>query len=117
MRFVERAEFQPGTCAALTYIGGAHPEGFIDTGTMLPGFDNHVYISTVALREAVRARGWNTQEDYAALKSERDELERELKLAQDQLKDADRQLDAVAVLKRYPDWRQERKPGRPPKAK
>lgn len=117
MRRIERALRPPHHCAAIPHLGSQHPKGYFATGNILAGFDNEIYISVEWVEQAARDLKWASPADITAFEDRVADLEREVELLKDQLADADKQLDAVAVLKRYPDWRQEKKPGRPKVAK
>lgn len=99
MRFVERAVTRPSRCAVLPYIGQGHEKGYIDTGSELPGFDNHVYVSVVAVEEMARLIGWTSPQQREELDAQVEDLERDLKVAQDQLAEMDAELSAIDVLK------------------
>lgn len=53
----------------------------MDTGTEMPGFDNHIYLSETAVREAAVAFGHPSVADLAAACRERDEALDELAAA------------------------------------
>jgi hypothetical protein len=81
MRIVERPVFKPLHCAAVPHIGQTADVRWIDTGAELPGFDNHVYLSSKAVEEASRLLSMPTQREFDdmadeldAARSERDEL-------------------------------------------
>jgi hypothetical protein len=114
MRFVERAVTRPMHCAALPQLGAGHKDGYLDFGSELPGFDNHVYLSVVAVREACNFLGWPTPESHAELQAALDAANRELEDTKQQLEEADKELGAVYVLKSR-DWTPAKKPGRPKK--
>jgi hypothetical protein len=80
----------------LPQIGQVHPKGFIDTGSEMPGFDNHVYVSVVAVEEMARMIGFVHP---AYLEAEVDKLKRELEVAKDQIAEMDAELSAIDVLK------------------
>jgi hypothetical protein len=66
----------------------------------------------VAVREACNFLGWPTPESHAELVEQRDNLLRALEDVQEQLQEANRELDAVYVLKSK-NWSPAKKPGRP----
>lgn len=89
MRWVESAPTRPQHCAVLPYIGSFNSQrGFIDTGAELPGFDNHVYVSVLAVEQMASMIGWapavedprleQAQARVAELEAERDELKGQL---------------------------------------
>jgi len=53
MRVIPTAPQRPNHCAVVS-TRHHDEEGFVDTGSELPGFDNHVYISVTALREMAK---------------------------------------------------------------
>lgn len=119
MRFVEQALTKPSRCAVLPSIPGTHPEGFIDTGSELPGkgdqWDCHVYVSVVALRELNRVMGWHP-EQVEVLEARVAELEHQLTETENRLTEADAVLDSIDALESR-DFRARRKTGRPPAKK
>lgn len=98
MRFVEKAVTFPMRCAVIPYIGQNHEKGFIDTGVEIPASakDSHVYVSVAAVEQMARMVGFVHP---AFLEAEVDRLLRELKVVQDQLAEADKELAAIDVLK------------------
>lgn len=113
MRFVERADIRPSRCAVFPQIAGNHPQGFFDCGE-LPGFDNRVYVSIVAVEEMARKRGWCSPDEQAELAAERNALEERLQQLEAELMEADKFQHAVDVLESR-DFRARKKPGRPKK--
>lgn len=117
MRFVDRPHLAPHVCAVT--LRGATDESvkqWIETDVNLTGFEPHVYLSDIAVREAARLLGYGSPEDVASLNERIEDLERELSLTKDQLEDADRRLEAVDLLESA-GFRARKKPGRPPKEK
>lgn len=114
MYFVEKPLCRPNHCAVTPFIH-QDDEGFIDTRSELPGFDNHVYVSVKSLREMIRFMKWPTPEDYQGLVDEAEGLQRKVVDLEAQLREVDRELDAVEVLKRAPKWSEAKRAGRPPK--
>lgn len=120
MRWVDRALTKPSRCAVIPSIGIDHPEGYIDTGSELPGkgdqFDCHVYVSVVALREMCKTMGWPLPEQAA-------EVEQQLSAVEAQLEAVVAERDALAAKFQAIDvlasegFRARNKPGRPPKKK
>ena len=118
MRWVDRALTKPSRCAVIPSIAGTHPDGFIDTGSEMPGkgdrWDDHVYVSVVALREMVRLMGWPTVEEHSEMVGEIDGLRSELAETQAALERAETVLDSIDALESA-DFRARRKTGRPKK--
>ena len=114
MRFVEKAEIRPGRCAVIPTIPGTHPEGFFDTGSELPGFDNHVYVSLVAVKEMARKINWVSPATYQEALDQIEALERQIRDAEADLRETQQFMDAIDVIESR-DFRARRKPGRPKK--
>lgn len=118
MRFVEQAAIRPHHCAVFPHIGSNHREGFFDTGSELPGFDNHVYVSVAAVREMARL----PQVDMVAGEELRDaldelaQLRRRLAQLEDEVADLNRDFEAIDVLASR-GFQARKKPGRPVKTK
>lgn len=72
MRIVTRPVFKPLRCAAIPHIGQTDDVRWVDTGSEMPGFDNHVYLSSSAVEEAARLLSMPTQREYDALSDELD---------------------------------------------
>ena len=115
MRFVERAEIKPSRCAAIPFIGNDHPEGFIDTGSELAGFDNHVYVSVVAVKQMNKIIGGLSREEAAALHAEIEGLKREVERLEADNKGLNDELGAIDFLGSR-EWQARKKAGRPRKA-
>jgi hypothetical protein len=82
MRIVDRPVTRPQHCAAIPHRGQtAEGERWIDTGSELPGFDNHVYLSETAVLEAARLLGHPSQKQLDDAIAERDEALEELERA------------------------------------
>jgi hypothetical protein len=116
MRVVDRPVKRPMHCAALPYVGQSNRNvRWIDTGSELPGgFDNHVYLSDAAVREAMAALKWPTPGEFREMRSDRDRLAEQLDAARAELVELRRHRDAVNVL-RDQGYQASRKPGRPAK--
>lgn len=114
MRLVERAVTRPMHCAVFPTLGAAHGKGYIDPGTELPGFDNHVYVSVEAVEQMAEFIGFPSREAHAAALARADDLERKVADLEADLREADKFAEAVDVLESR-DFRARRKPGRPKK--
>ena len=90
MRWVATPASRPHHCAAVPFIA-RDEEGFIDTGSELPGYDNHVYVSVKAVREMARMVGMVGQ--GAASDSAKPAIPGPMTVAQ--LKDAAEENDAL----------------------
>ena len=113
MRWVETAAIRPHRCAAIPFIGGNDKLGYIDTGSELDGFDNHVYLSVRAVHEMANLIGRPTLEQFRevvdsniAFSERLDEVTRE----RDELQ---ARFDAIDVIESA-DFRARRKTGRKP---
>jgi hypothetical protein len=90
----------PHRCAIVPYIT-EDPGGFIDTGTELPGWDPHVYVSATGALEIAKAFGFPTPGALATAVARVTELEAANAELTEQLDRAQSQLDAVAVLQAH----------------
>lgn len=112
---VERAISRPNHCAVLPSLGAAHARGYFDTGVDLQGFDNRVYVSVEAVEVMARKLGWVGPETIADHDTQVADLEREVSLLRDQLRDADQFAEAAEyTLSRF-GQRVQKKPGRKPR--
>lgn len=116
MRFVEQAVTRPGRCAVFPQIGGNHPRGFFDTGSEMPGFDNHVYVSVVAAESMAQRLGWSSPEDMAEMREQYETLERECARLREEIEDADRFAEAAEYTLNKFNTKVQKKPGRKPGA-
>jgi hypothetical protein len=119
MRHVDRALTTPSRCAVLPQIGIEHPLGYIDTGSELghgDQWDQHVYVSIVALREMCKLMGWPLPEEADEMRTRLEQLEAVLDdtiAERDALKAKFGAIDMLASE----GFRARNKPGRPPKKK
>lgn len=96
MRLVERPHARPHRCAANPSIGQTRRDvRWIDTGSEMDGFDNHVYLSEPSVRDAARLLGFPTPSDHFALQEERDALAFENARLKADLADATETLRAI----------------------
>lgn len=103
MRLVDRPAFKPGHCAAIPFKGqSAAGDRWIDTGAEMPGFDNHVYLSETAVREAAALLGFPTPEQYGALAAELATAYADLQAALDEQAALSRYKDAIDEIRRTP---------------
>jgi hypothetical protein len=113
MRLVARAAHRPMRCAALPYIGQNHESGFVDTGSeLIGGWDNHVYISVVAVKEMARLINWVPPGELRAVERDVEQLRAELQIAKAELEEAQRVIAAVDVIESE-GFRARKKSGRP----
>lgn len=99
MRLVERPHARPHRCAANPSIGQTRRDvRWIDTGSEMDGFDNHIYLSEPAVRDAAKLLGFPTPSEFASLLEQRDALAYELSIARADLKDATDTLRAISTV-------------------
>lgn len=105
-------------CAVLPQIGGRHPDGFIDTGSELPGrgdqWDEHVYVSVVAVREMARLIGWYPPEHVTDLEQRLVGMADKLSMVEAERDHALSVVGAVDVIESE-GFRRRKKAGRPSK--
>jgi hypothetical protein len=108
---VEKPVHQPARCAVLGR--GEDAEGFIDTGSHINCIDPHVYVSVGAVKLMAQKIGLALQEEQKELQSQVTLLAAENELLKSQIADANKELDAIAILE--PRFKSKKKPGRPKK--
>ncbi len=116
MRWVETATIAPHRCAVIPYIGSNSDQGFIDSGSEMDGFDQHVYISVVAVKEMARLIGLPSKEEYNRIVAEANSLARQYDELSDELDAAKQELDAIDTLESsdYREFKRKKRTGRPP---
>lgn len=114
MKWVESAVVKPHRCAVIPFIGTHDDLGFIDTGSEMDGFDNHVYVSVRAVHEMARLLGLPSRDEYNQLVLEANQTARQLEQTTADLREARRHLDAIDALESA-DFRTRRRVGRPRK--
>lgn len=96
LRWVPRATMRPHRCAVISHIGSSS-KGFFDTQTDF--FGDRVYVSVDAAELMATSMGWESPTRVKA----REETERDLRQRvtdlEEQLREADRELSAIEVLK------------------
>jgi hypothetical protein len=114
MRLVAKPQIRPMCCAALPYLGQSSPNvRWVDTGSEMPGFDNHVYLSEPAIIEAGRVLGLPTREEHEDARARIAQLEAEKEEMQARLTSQERRLASIEVLESE-GFRIRKRPGRPP---
>ena len=99
MRLVERPHCKPMRCAANPSIGQTRRDvRWIDTGSEMDGFDNHIYLSEPAVRDAAKLLGFPTPSEFATLLEERDRLAYELAVLRADLADATETVRAISTV-------------------
>lgn len=117
MRWVQQAMIRPHRCAAVPYIGNSSTnKGFIDTGSELDGFDNHVYISVEWVEAAARFVGFEPEVVAQGLRTQLEAKDTKIAATEERAADLQRQLDAIHTLK-LAGATSARRPGRPAKEK
>lgn len=112
MRWVQQAAIRPHRCAVLPFVGNSNTSrGFIDTGSELDGWDNHVYISVDAVEEMARLLGWVPPHVLKAMEAKADSTQADLTDAISEIKELELELDAVQTLKAK-GWGPATKPAR-----
>lgn len=114
MRWVERAVTKPSRCAVIPFIGQGHEDGYIDTGSELDGFDNHVYVSVVAVREMARLINWVAPEEIEVRDTHITELEARVAELEAEVASLDGVFEAIDVLESR-GYTSRKKAGRPKK--
>lgn len=100
MRLVERPHAKPMRCAANPSIGQTRGGiRWIDTGSEMDGFDNHIYLSEPAVRDAAKLLGFPTPVEFQSLLEQRDALAFELEKTKADLKDATDTLRAISTVR------------------
>ena len=100
MRWVQTATQEPHRCAAVPFVGHTSVKGFIDTGSEMNGWDQHVYISVDAVEQMAAIIDWqppsavHALQELAAVQSQR------IAQLESQLAEAEQVADAFDVVKR-----------------
>lgn len=99
MRVVDRPAFKPHHCAAIPFLGQtAEGERWVDTGSEMEGWDNHVYVSATAVRQMMELLGYPPPRRFEELERAKADVEDALLAAHDEIKELERQLDAIDIL-------------------
>lgn len=99
MRWVATPAMRPHHCAAVPFIA-RDAEGFIDTGSEMPGYDNHVYVSVKAVREMARMVGMVSGGEYQSALERVATLESQLKDAAEENDALRNQFEAIDTLRK-----------------
>ena len=113
-RLVDRALIRPNHCAVYHSLGQAPTKGLVHTGTMLPGFDNDVYLSVQLLEDVCAFLGWPTVESYQEVVQERDELRARVAELEADAAEFQELKESIAGLSRH-DFVVRKRAGRRPK--
>lgn len=116
MRIVSNPEIRPAKCAVLPYVSGFREGGYVDTGSeMEPSpMPSRVYVSVQAVGELGKVVGLIPADVHAETVDALDEANRRILDLEEEVAQADRQLDAVHTLRRS-GYSTGAKPGRKPK--
>lgn len=99
MRLCDRPVIKPMHCAAIPFLGQtAENVAWIDTGSEMPGFDNHVYLSDVAIRQCMSLLKYPSVQEFEEERRLRIEAEDALVALAAKLEQAERELGAVDAL-------------------
>lgn len=99
MRRCDRPVIKPMHCAAIPFLGQtAENVQWIDTGSEMPGFDNHVYLSDVAVRQCMSLFGYPSVQEFEEERRLRIEAEDALVALAAKLETAEAELAAVDAL-------------------
>jgi hypothetical protein len=71
---------------------------WIDTGSEMPGFDNHVYVCDVAVLEMARLLGLPERSEYRQAVTDRDRLAAELERTVAERDDLQARFEAIDIL-------------------
>lgn len=112
MRVVDRPRARPMRCAATPFLGQTSPGRWVDTGSELPGFDNHVYLHERSVAEAAKLLGFPDRGEFVQACRDRDRAEARVAELEALLAEREQTLAAVQVLKNT-GFQQTRPPGRP----
>lgn len=115
MRLCGGPTVRPARCAALPHVN-AHTPGDVRwlACTEMPGFDNFVYLSDVAVRQAMSLLGYKTPVEVEGIEQELAQLRAECEEMRERLMVAESFVQAVDTIESA-DFRARRKPGRPRK--
>lgn len=89
---------RPNHCALTPHIT-RDPDGFIDTGTRLTGFQPRVYISMSGFRDLALSLGYPTPQERHELQEQIAGLQERVEELEAAVAEKDAALNAVAVLK------------------
>jgi hypothetical protein len=114
MRLIDRPWKTPGRCALVAHVDPVtvpHAR-WIDTDGILQGWDQHVFLSDVGVRQAMSVFGFPTPLEHEAVVAQLAVVEAELAAARARMVELEGELAAVDVLESA-DFTRRRKAGRP----
>lgn len=100
MRWVQTATITPHRCAAVPFVGHNSTKGFIDTGSEISGFDQHVYVSVEAVEQMAQIIDWSPPAAVVALQELCGLQVQRIEQLEEQLAEANQVADAFDVVKR-----------------
>lgn len=98
MRIVARPFARPMRCAAMPQVGQTAATRWIDTGSELDGFDNHIYLCEAAVTEAARLFGWVAPGEHRQVTGELATAKGELAAAHKTIAEQARTIGAVRLV-------------------
>jgi hypothetical protein len=114
VRWVEVAAIRPHRCAVIPFISGHDELGYIDTGSEMDGFDNHVYVSVKAVKEMARLIGLPSRAEYHEAATELAAVQAELEKITTERDDLEARFEAIDILASR-GFVERKKTGRPKK--
>lgn len=112
MRWVETCAVRPNRCAAIPFVGGNDELGYIDTGSELDGFDNHVYVSVRAVHEMAALIGLPTVAQFREVVDSNIHFSERLDEVTKERDDLQSRFEAIDMLASA-GFVERKKPGRP----
>lgn len=114
MRLIERPWKTPGRCALVAHIDPVSVPSarWIDTDTVLQGWDQHVFVSDVGLRQAMSTFGFPTPLEHERVTDMLAASESMCDTLRLRVTELERQLNAIDVIESG-DFTRRRKAGRP----
>lgn len=113
---VPSAKQRPQKCVALPQLGTSHEKGYFDTGNSVTGNDLRNYVSVRWVEMAAEHLGWHPPGSLNDLVAGLGEKDREIADKDTQIKQMDKELEAVEALRSH-RWRPQSKPGPRPGTK
>jgi hypothetical protein len=100
VRWVQTATLAPHRCAAVPFVGHNSRLGFIDTGSELSGFDQHIYVCVEAVEQMAQIIDWSPPSAVAALQELLELRGKRIEQLEEQLAEANQVADAFDIVKR-----------------
>lgn len=115
MRLQPKAPGKPGTCAVIP--GRAtDPEGFVQTGHIVPGWDPEMCFSVAGVKQLANVIGLPSRDAHREVVEERDALKARVEQLEAENQELATAFDAIDALESK-GLRARRKPGRKPQEK